>query len=792
MSSITIKPRLVFLTIACCCFLNSSPANPKLTSTTDGSMGAKVTLTGNFEVPQSLGKTVGNNLFHSFSSFNIEANKTATFTGSNSLQNVFTRVTGSDKSQFNGTLKSNIEHADFYFINPNGVIFGKDSQINVPASFYISTAEQLHFHDGAVFNTNLLNHSSLTAEKPEAYGFLTDRSNEIAFMGTGSKTQVDDYYQWTGTNLQLNPNKTFEIVAGNIDIKNTRLKSESGNFYLIAQNHAGIVPLNTASNNATGNIDITGSWLDARGINDNGEGVGFSVLRGGDINMTNSLLYETNASATNATPNAGIDISANNLQLTDSEIHTEAEKNGGDTGEIKVVVDNLSLNNSTIDSLAYSDAGNAGMVTIQVAKDLNILNGSFIGSVTWSEGSAGNIAVQANNITIDGQNSVDEWGNPNLTGISSSAYEDSSGNAGAISINIANKISLHNGGIISSDTNGAGNAGDIIIHAKNLIINGQETIDEKGNSAVSTGISSNTLKDATGNAGTVKINASHDINIDSSGAIQSVTENPQGKAGTIDIHAERVVLDGKNYDGVTGITVTARKESSGQIGSINIAADKSVFLSNGARITMRNRANVIQPQLIDLKQITISSPILNIDSQSYITSESFENIAASNILLNINHWLALQSAEITTSVPPIPPQETSLVTDRHNNGGDITINSPVILLNTATIKANTVANDARGGQITINTQALIPSGNTLNADVFGYNIIQADAPHGINGIIRITSPQLNLSGVLANLQPANFEHQQLIADVCNTKTENSLTRIGRGGLLPSAADVLGF
>ena len=63
--------------------------------TVESSFGNAGALAGpNFQIPDTLGKTVGGNLFHSFSDFNIQTGESATFTGPDSINNILGRVTG--------------------------------------------------------------------------------------------------------------------------------------------------------------------------------------------------------------------------------------------------------------------------------------------------------------------------------------------------------------------------------------------------------------------------------------------------------------------------------------------------------------------------------------------------------------------------------------------------------------------------------------------------------------------------------------------------------------------------
>ena len=93
---------------------------------TDGTLGPRVTLSGaDLNVGAELGQVRGGNLFHSFERFNIDTGGRVTFTGPDGLRNVISRVTGGERSSINGTLASAIPGADFYLLNPAGILFGR-------------------------------------------------------------------------------------------------------------------------------------------------------------------------------------------------------------------------------------------------------------------------------------------------------------------------------------------------------------------------------------------------------------------------------------------------------------------------------------------------------------------------------------------------------------------------------------------------------------------------------------------------------------------------------------------
>lgn len=88
------------------------------------------------------GQQRGNNLFHSFSEFNINSGRGIYFTNPTNVINIFTRVTGTNASNLNGVL-SVLGNANLFLMNPNGVVFGTGAKLDVKASFVGTTANSL-------------------------------------------------------------------------------------------------------------------------------------------------------------------------------------------------------------------------------------------------------------------------------------------------------------------------------------------------------------------------------------------------------------------------------------------------------------------------------------------------------------------------------------------------------------------------------------------------------------------------------------------------------------------------
>ncbi|OLT62332.1 two-partner secretion domain-containing protein [Moorena bouillonii] len=97
------------------------------------------------------GATRGDNLFHSFSEFNVRDLQRVYFANPAGINNILSRVTGSNISKIFGTLGVD-GAANLFLLNPNGIVFGANSQLDVAGSFVGSTANSIVFGNGTEFS----------------------------------------------------------------------------------------------------------------------------------------------------------------------------------------------------------------------------------------------------------------------------------------------------------------------------------------------------------------------------------------------------------------------------------------------------------------------------------------------------------------------------------------------------------------------------------------------------------------------------------------------------------------
>lgn len=143
----------------------------------------------------------GANLFHSFSEFNVGNGQRVYFASPTGIENILSRVTGNNPSNILGVLGVN-GPANLFLINPNGIVFGQNAQLDIKASFFATTANSL------VFGNNL----KFSATHPEAPPLLTIKLRPGLQYGSNQSAAITN----TGS-LAVGQNLT--LAAGNLNLQ---------------------------------------------------------------------------------------------------------------------------------------------------------------------------------------------------------------------------------------------------------------------------------------------------------------------------------------------------------------------------------------------------------------------------------------------------------------------------------------------------------------------------------------------------------------------------------------------
>ncbi|NEP00175.1 MAG: filamentous hemagglutinin N-terminal domain-containing protein [Symploca sp. SIO2E9] len=140
------------------------------------------------------------NLFHSFLEFNVENGGRVYFANPAGIENILTRVTGNNVSNILGTLGVD-GAANLFLLNPNGIVFGNNAQLDVEGSFLGSTTNSLVFGDGSEFSaTNPNQPPLLKVSTPLGLQYGANPTGDIVNSGN---LAVGQDLTLAGNNLDL-------------------------------------------------------------------------------------------------------------------------------------------------------------------------------------------------------------------------------------------------------------------------------------------------------------------------------------------------------------------------------------------------------------------------------------------------------------------------------------------------------------------------------------------------------------------------------------------------------------
>ncbi|MFK8186551.1 MAG: filamentous hemagglutinin N-terminal domain-containing protein [Phormidesmis sp.] len=199
----SLHQRSLFLATIAIAMFPSQTSAQSIIPATDGT-GTAVTQQGdNYTIDAGSLSADGANLFHSFEAFSLSSEETANFLTQPNVQNILASVSGGSPSILNGLLQINsLESApNLFLMNPAGVLFGANAQINLPGNLTVTTADAIGFDQQAWFNVSEANtYASLTGNPTGEFAFLAAPFGSIVNEG----------------NLSLSANSSLTLLSGSI------------------------------------------------------------------------------------------------------------------------------------------------------------------------------------------------------------------------------------------------------------------------------------------------------------------------------------------------------------------------------------------------------------------------------------------------------------------------------------------------------------------------------------------------------------------------------------------------
>ena len=722
----------------------------------DNTVSTEVTNSGN-TAEITGGTTQGSNLFHSFQEFSVPTDNTAYFNNSNEIDNIVGRVTGDSISNIDGLLRAN-GSANLILINPNGIDFGANARLQIGGSFLGSTAESLIFEDGTIFSANDLDTSPLLTISVPVGLQLGQNPGAINVLGTGHNVGVDipifsPFNRGEVSGLRMQSGNTLGLVGGNLSFVDGVVTSERGRIELgsVAEGRVGLnwnegnFDLDYQQIEVFQNIALQGKSL----IDASGDGSGAIAVSGNEIAIADGSLILIQNQGTTASGNLEINAASSFFitgmtedGIVSSGIYTET-LGTGKGGNITVTTPNLKIFDGAKILTDSFSAAIAGDINIAVADSIEI-NGfsqinpeqfSLISAQTFSTGDAGAINIATANFTaLNGGNVASVTGSPEATGSGGNVRIDagesillsgvnpialapsqitagsgSAGNAGNVELNTKNLI-LQNGGRVDASATATGNAGNLNINASESILVTGMVANSLNPSLITT--SANILDPQlreqlnlpdvpSGNAGTITVETPQ-LQIMDGGQI-TVRNDGTGDAGNLEIIADTIALENKG-----GITA-AVKEGTG--GRIALDVTESILLTGESQISSDNNGAG------DGGEIAIASKTMSISDRAFITTTTFGSGKGGNIALDIDDSLtivgigftelqeAFQANSLNGSLTPGTRGTGIFVgTAADGIGGNLEINTAQLNLREGGIIFSPIFIDGIGGDIIIDAR----------------------------------------------------------------------------------------
>ncbi|WP_373525984.1 beta strand repeat-containing protein [Nostoc sp.] len=565
-------------------------------------------------------------------------------------------------------------------------------------------------------NVNLAGESKLRAGIDRGLGTRSSQGGDITINATADTTLIDESFIANVVQERAFGN------AGDINITTGTLTLRDGgqiNANLFGEGNAGNININ-----AQGDISFRNSTGELNGI--------FSGVAEGTIDNGGNVTINTRS-----------------LEINDgSQIQVSTEGKGNSGNIIINARNNILLDGSNgnrfsriINNVQSTAEGNAGNIEITTGT-LKATNGAFIGSNIFGKGNAGNISINAlDNIVFDSNSDV-----------SSQVLNGGVGNGGNIYLKTGS-LSLTNGGQVSTNVLGQGNAGNITIEASENVKLDGFFVDVDSNRF--SGLQSNLLIGGVGKAGNIQVTTSS-LSI-TNGARISSTAAGVGNAGNITINTrDNMAISGFGgrekigslvstegiQNGISNggdIRITASNlllKDGGQLRAINGGQGNAgnIFLDVGNTITFDGIGGNGLPSSADTRAFDGNGGNIQIETGSlFLTnggaiSSPFTGVRGNsgNITINARDSVRIDGVVkgVTFSTGQILDVRSNIASSLLNGegkGGDIEITTGSFSLTNGADIFGATNGQGNGGNITINARdtVSVTNGATISGATNG-------------------------------------------------------------------------
>jgi filamentous hemagglutinin family protein len=696
------------------------------------------------------GATRGTNLFHSFQEFNVGEGRSAYFTNPAGIENILTRVTGTNLSNILGTLGITGGNANLFLINPNGIIFGQNASLDVGGSFTATTANAIKLGDTGLFSASEPTRSNLLTVRPSALFFNAVASRAIVNQSLAQSLSGQTNSLDGPVGLQVPIGKTLALIGGNVAIEGGNLTAAGGRIELGSVAGVGEVSLSEIGNrwlfgydniDSFGNIRLEGGAV----VDASGEGGGDVHIQGAQLEMTQgSVIY---ADTLGSGDGGEILVrTTETVALSDDSAISAAVFGSGTAGDLMIVTGRLLVRDGAVVSAATASTGQGGTLSVTASDTVEVIGRSAdaqfptgLFTQALGEGDAGNLTIATGRLLVRGAQ------------VSAGTGSRSTGKGGTLSVTASDTVELIGASAgarfpsgLSTQTEGEGDAGNLTIATGRLLVRDGAQL------------SASTFR--TGSGGTLSVTASDTIELIGASPNNQlpsglfVSTFGEGDAGDLTIATGRLLLrDGAQVGagtfrsgngGTLSVTASdtvevigesanrrfssglfASTQGSGDAGDLTIATGR-LLLRDGAVVTASTRSTGKGGTLSVTASDTIEVVGSSADGRttSSLTAQTTGAGNAGDLIIATERLAISDGAEVSVSSTGAGIAGVLLVeadaihlnnqgkisADTSGGGGNINLSTGnLILRRGSSISTDARGRDITGGNITIDTDNLV-------------------------------------------------------------------------------------